>query len=277
MKSELIQSLHAQFEQVAQTEAETGVEFWRARDLQKLLGYTQWRNFEPVIEKAITSCQKSGSDSSDHFARARKLAPLSGGGVREIEDWLLTRYACYLVAQNGDSRKEEIAFAQTYFAVQTRKMEVIQSRLAERERLVARKKLTESEKLLSGLIFERLRDEKSFGKIRSLGDRALFGGHDTQQMKEKLGVPQNRPLADFLPTITIKAKDFANEITTFNIERNQLSTEAGITTEHVKNNREVRQILVEKNQIYPENLPPAEDVKKIERRHESETKRLRKK
>ena len=276
MKIEFIQSLHAQFEQAVQTESETGVEFWRARDLQKLLGYTQWRNFEPVIEKAITSCQNSGSDPSDHFARARKTAPLASGAEREVADWLLTRYACYLVAQNGDVRKAEIAFAQTYFAVQTRKMEVIQSRLAERERLVARKKLSESEKHLSGLIYERLRDEKSFGKIRSLGDRALFGGNDTQLMKKKLGVAKNRSLADFLPTITIKAKDFANEITTFNIERNQLSTEAGITKEHVKNNREVRQILVEKNQIYPENLPPAEDVKKIERRHESETKKLRK-
>jgi len=276
MKTELIQSLHAQFEQAVQTETETGVEFWRARDLQKLLGYTQWRNFEPVIEKAITSCRNAGSAPLDHFARARKMTPLSGGAEREVDDWFLTRYACYLVAQNGDSRKAEVAFAQTYFAVQTRKMEVIQSRLAERERLVARKKLTESEKLLSGLIFERLHDEKSFGKIRSLGDKALFGGRDTQQMKEKLGVPKKRPLADFLPTITIKAKDFANEITTFNIERDQISTEAGITKEHVKNNREVRKILVEKNKIYPENLPPAEDVKKIERRHESETKKIRK-
>ena len=276
MKIEFIQSLHAQFEQAVQTESETGVEFWRARDLQKLLGYTQWRNFEPVIEKAITSCHNSGSDPSDHFARARKMVPLASGAEREVADWLLTRYACYLVAQNGDVRKAEIAFAQTYFAVQTRKMEVIQSRLAERERLVARKKLSESEKHLSGLIYERLRDEKSFGKIRSLGDRALFGGNDTQLMKKKLGVAKNRSLADFLPTITIKAKDFANEITTFNIERNQLSTEAGITKEHVKNNREVRQILVEKNQIYPENLPSAEDVKKVERRHESETKKLRK-
>ena len=277
MKSELIQSLHSQFEQAVQIEEETGVEFWRARDLQKLLGYSHWRNFEPVIKKAITSCQNSGYDQNDHFARARKVTPLPKGAEREVEDWLLTRYACYLVAQNGDSRKEEIAFAQTYFAVQTRKMEMIQSRLAERERLIARKKLTESEKLLSGLIFERLQDVKSFGKIRSLGDRALFGGHDTQQMKKKLKVPESRPLADFLPTITIKAKDFANEITTFNIERNQLATEEGITTEHVKNNREVRKILVEKNQIYPENLPPAEDVKKVERRHESETKKLRKK
>ncbi len=276
MKPEQIQSLHARFEQIVQIEEENGVEFWRARDLYPLLGYNQWRNFVPVIEKAIISCQQSGSDADDHFARARK--PITGGkgAVQEVDDWLLTRYACYLIAQNGDPRKSEIAFAQTYFAVQTRKMEIIQSRLAERERLLARQKLTESEKVLSGLIFERLQDEKSFAKIRSLGEKALFGGLDTRQMKKNLDVLESRPLAGFLPTITIKAKDFANEITTFNIERNQLSTEGGISREHVKNNAEVRKILVEKNNIYPEKLPPVEDVKKVKRRHDSESKKIQK-
>jgi len=274
VKKENIPALHSQFEKAIQKDVEHDVEFWRARDLQKLLGYAQWRNFVPVIEKSVIACVNSGFDADDHFARARKMVPLPGGVRRDVDDWLLTRYACYLIAQNGDPRKEEIAFAQTYFAVQTRKMEVIQSRLAEQERLAARQKLSESEKSLSGLIFERLQDEKSFGKIRSLGDKALFGGHDTRQMKQKLQVPESRALADFLPTITIKAKDFANEITTFNIERDRISTENGITTEHVKNNREVRKILVEKNEIYPEKLPPAEDVKKVKRRHESEMKKL---
>ena len=273
MKKETIIQLHGNFEQKVYKDTDTGTEFWFARDLQTLLGYSQWRSFEAVIEKAKTSCKNSGYDPRDHFARTRKMVDLGSGAKREIDDMALTRYACYLIAQNGDPSKDQIAFAQTYFAVQTRKQEIIEKRIAEAERLTARRKLTLSEKELSGLIFERLGDGQSFGRIRSKGDKAMFGGKSTEQMKDRLQVPRGRPLADFLPTITIKAKDFANEITNFTIRRDDMRSEEGITTQHVKNNREVRSILV-KRDIKPEALPPAEDVKKVERRLMSDEKRL---
>jgi DNA-damage-inducible protein D len=225
-----------------------------------LLGYSQWRNFAVVIDRAITACQTAGYDPRDHFAHISKMVDLGSGAKREIDDIALTRYACYLIAQNGDPAKEQIAFAQTYFAVQTRKQEIIEKRLAEAERVGARKRLTQSEKELSGIIFERLKKNESFARIRSKGDAALFGGRTTQDMKERLGVPNARPLADFLPTITVKAKDFANEITNFNIVQHDLRTEPGISDEHVKNNQEVRKLLVDRG-IIPESLPRAEDVK----------------
>jgi DNA-damage-inducible protein D len=273
MKKEIIIQLHGSFEKSVQKDTASGLEFWLARDLQGLLGYSQWRSFEAVIEKAKTACKNSGHDPQDHFAQARKMVDLGSGAEREIEDIALTRYACYLIAQNGDPSKDQIAFAQTYFAVQTRKQEIIEKRIGEVERLTARRKLTFSEKELSGIIFERLGDEQSFGRIRSKGDKALFGGKSTEQMKGRMKVPKGRPLADFLPTITIKAKDFANEITNFTIKRDDLRTEDGITGEHVKNNREVRDLLVKRN-IKPELLPPAEDAKKVERRLISEQKKL---
>lgn len=275
MKKEIVIKLHSNFEETLQTESETGTEFWLARDLQKLLGYSQWRNFIPVIEKGKESCKNAGFDISDHFAHVRKMVELGSGAQREVDDIALTRYACYLIAQNGDPSKDAIAFAQTYFAVQTRKQEIIEKRLAEVERLSARKKLTLSEKELSGIIFERLGNGQGFARIRSKGDRALFGGKTTQDMKDKLAVPKSRPLADFLPTITIKAKDFTNEITNFNIKRDDLDTEPKITTEHVRNSADVRKVLTDRG-IIPEKLPPAEDLKKIERRHKSEQKKLSK-
>jgi DNA-damage-inducible protein D len=273
MERDIVVRLHASFEEMAQTFPESGVEFWCARDLQMLLGYSQWRNFAQVIDKAITACTTASYDPKDHFAEISKMVDLGSGATREIVDIALTRYACYLIAQNGDPSKEPIAFAQTYFAVQTRKQEIIERRLAEAERVSARRKLTHSEKELSGLIFDRLRENESFGRIRSKGDRALFGGRTTQDMKDRLGVPKSRPLADFLPTITIKAKDFANEITNFNVAQNDLRTEPTITDEHVRNNEDVRRLLVNRG-IVPETLPPAEDVKKVERRLQSEQKRL---
>lgn len=276
MKHELVAQLHASFEQVVKTEEDSGTEFWLARELQLLLGYTKWENFAKVVDKAKTACQKSGYDSLDHFLDTRKMVDVGSGAQREIDDIMLSRYACYLIAQNGDPSKEPIAFAQTYFAVQTRKMEVIEERLTQHERLSARKKLSESERLLSGIIFDRIRDNESFARIRSKGDMALFGGKTTQDMKSRLKVPKSRPLADFLPAITIKAKDFANEVTNFNIKKDDLRTEPSITQEHVKNNRDVRKVLTDRN-IYPENLPPAEDLKKIERRFQSEEKKLPKK
>ncbi len=226
MKKSVIAQLLSQLEKLVQTEFESGVEFWLARDLQGVLGYSNWQNFRKVIGEAKTACETSGHKASDHFTEVSKMIALGKGGQRKIEEVMLTRYACYLIAQNGDPSKDEIAFCQTYFALQTRRQELIELRLGEVERLQARKKLTESEKLLSAIIFEKLEDDRSFGIIRSKGDQALFGGHSTQDMKNRLGVPDNRPLADFLPTITIKAKDFANEITTFSINRDGLDNRA---------------------------------------------------
>ena len=271
MKSELVTQLYGAFTAITQTRE--GVEYWHARQLQETLGYAKWDNFLLVIEKAKAACQNSGQSVSDHFADVGTMVDLGSGAQRKIDDIALTRYACYLIAQNGDPRKQEVAFDQTYFAVQTRKQELIEQRLGEVERLAARDKLTGSEKALSGIIYERVKNEKSFGIIRSKGDAALFGGKTTQDMKKKLGVPDGRALADFLPTITIKAKDFANEITNFNIKEKDLSTEQGITTEHVQNNKDVRKLLAERG-IRPEALPPAEDIKKLERRVKSEEKTL---
>jgi len=273
MDKDIVVRLHASFESMVQADENTGTEFWCARDLQMLLGYARWENFAKVIEKAVTACRNAGYDPDDHFLEITKMVILGSGAKREVDDIALTRYACYLIAQNGDPSKDPIAFAQTYFALQTRRQELIAQRLAEQERSSARRKLTRSEKELSGIIFDRLRENESFGRIRSKGDQALFGGKTTQDMKMRLRVPKGRPLADFLPTITIKAKDFANEITNFNIKENNLRSESGIADEHVKHNSEVRRLLMDRG-IVPEKLPPAEDVKKVERRLKSAHKKL---
>lgn len=274
MEKELIKSLTENFESFAH-KSEQGVEFWFARDLQGLLGYDQWKNFVLVIDKAKIACEKSGRSIFDHFADAGKTIKMPKGAEKQVFDIMLTRYACYLIAQNGDPRKEQIAFAQNYFAVQTRKFEIIEQRIKDWERLSARHKLTASEKELSNLIFERTCDEKNFAIIRSRGDAALFGGYGTKAMKKKLSVPEHRPLADFLPTITIKAKDFATEITVFNVQDKNLGTENQISNEHVKNNQGVRDVLIKRG-IKPEELPAEEDVKKLERRlNNDEKKRLK--
>lgn len=271
MKKEVITRLHKSFEDCAHEKE--GVEYWLARELQALLGYAQWRRFEEVIERAKTACANAGQAVEDHFADVGKMVDLGSGSTREISDLALTRYACYLIAQNGDPRKEAIAFAMTYFAVQTRKQELIEARIAERERVQAREKLSLSQKELSGVLYERGIDSQGFGRILSKGDAALFGGLATQAMKDRLAVPANRPLADFLPTITIKAKDFANEITNTQVKQQHLYGETSITTEHVKNNRDVRKLLTDRD-IVPEHLPAAEDVRKLARRLESEEKKL---
>lgn len=270
MKTELIVTLTATFEGHAQ-QTDTGVEYWLARDLQQLLGYTDWRNFLAVISKARTACEVSGHQPADHFVGVTKMVDLGSGSQREIEDVMLTRYACYLVAQNGDPRKPEIAFAQTYFAVQTRRAELIEQRILEVERLSARKKLTETEKELSQVIYEQTGGNDNFALIRSKGDQALFG-KTTAAMKAQWNVPDNRPLADFAPTIILKAKDFAAEITIFNSRANKLRTEPAILHEHITNNEAVRQTLLSRG-IRPESLPPDEDVRKVERRLASEDKK----
>ena len=257
MNKLIITKLTKNFEEYAYEE--DGLEFWFARDLKKLLGYEQWRNFLKVIEKAKESCKTAGNNVLDHFAGVSKTISMPKGATKEIEDYMLTRYACYLIAQNGDPRKEEIAFAQSYFAVQTRKQELIEERITLKERFDAREKLVKSETELSKLIYERGVDENGFARIRSKGDHALFGGNDTKQMKRKLQIPQNRPMADFLPTVTIAAKNFATEITNFNVRKDDLEGEHNITNEHMKNNKKVRKVLLE-DEIVPEELPPEEEI-----------------
>ena len=271
MEKELINQLRSSFEIVAQNGPD--IEFWYARDLQKLLGYNEWRNFVLVITKAKQACINSGHAIENHFVDVNKMVTIGSGTQRTVEDLKLTRYACFLIAQNGDPRKIEIAFAQTYFAVQTRKQEILEQRLAEIERLQAREKLSQSEKQLSGVFFERGVDSQGFARIRSKGDQALFGGNTTQKMKERLGTSEKRALTDFLPTITIKAKDFSNEITAFNAVRDNLKGEPQLTNEHIKSNTTVRQALKRSN-IIPEDLPPAEDIKKVGRKIKAEGKKL---
>lgn len=263
------------FDDIMHTTEDGSVEFWYARELMECLGYATWRRFKEAIERAKESCESAGIEVSDHFAGTGKMIDLPKGAKREVDDIMLTRYACYLIAQNGDPRKEEIAFAQSYFAVQTRKQELIEERIAYIERTEARGKLRESEKRLSQNIYERGVDDAGFGRIRSRGDQALFGGKSTQDMKKKLGVSDKRPLADFLPTLTIAAKNLATEMTNYNVEEKDLQGEGAITTEHVQNNLSVREMLGPRG-IKPEELPPSEDIKKLERRVKSQEKKLAK-
>ncbi len=271
--SDIIKKLQSHFDSLAQITPEEGIEFWFARDLQEPLGYAKWENFLTTIMRAVESCKTTGCDPNDHFRGVRKMVRLGSGAERSIEDFMLTRYACYLIAQNGDPRKEPIAFAQSYFAIQTRKQELIENRMLLQARLEARERLRESEKTLSQNIYERGVDEPGFGRIRSKGDQALFGGHCTQTMKTKYGITESRPLADFLPTLTIAAKNLATEMTNHNVSQDDLQGEIVITDEHIQNNQSVRAMLGQRG-IKPENLPPEEDLKKLERRVKSEEKKL---
>lgn len=273
MNPNIIVKLKSSFDSIIQLLPDSEIEFWYARDIMTGLGYDRWENFGKVVQKAATACKKAGVIEENHFRGVTKLVKIGSGAERPVDDVMLTRYACYLIAQNGDPRKEEIAFAQTYFAVQTRKQEIIEERICLHERLQARQKLSESETELSRNIYERGVDDEGFGRIRSKGDAALFGGKTTQSMKKSLGVPANRPLADFLPTVTIAAKNLAAEITNHNVGQNDLYGESAITSEHVQNNISVRNMLSERG-IKPEELPPEEDIKKLERQVKSVEKKM---
>lgn len=273
MDEKMVARLKKLFDDIIHTLEDGEVEFWYARELQPLLGYSRWENFELVIKKAIIACENAGGNVEDHFRDTTKMIRLAKNAERGVKEYVLTRYACYLIAQNGDSRKGEIAFAQSYFAVQTRRQEIIEDRIRLIERLNAREKLKESEKRLSQNIYERGVDDAGFGRIRSKGDQALFGGFTTKDMKVRLGVKDNRPLADFLPTLTIAAKNLATEMTNYNVEQKDLYGESPITEEHVQNNSSVREML-EQRGIKPEDLPPAEDLKRMERRVKKDEKKL---
>lgn len=274
MDKKRIEQIKQQFDMVIHSNNQnSNIEFWYARELMPLLGYERWENFDKAINRAMDSCETSNIAVSNHFREVTKMVSLGSGSQRPVKDYMLTRYACYLIAQNGDPKKEEIAFAQSYFAVQTRKQELIEERIALIERTEARERLRESEKRLSKNIYERDVDDKGFGRIRSKGDQALFGGHTTADMKDRLGVSDNRPLADFLPTLTIAAKNLAAEMTNYNVEEKNLFGEPSITGEHIQNNSSVREMLGQRG-IKPENLPPAEDIKKLERRVKSQEKKL---
>lgn len=274
MEKGTIIKLNKQFEEYAYEQ--DGIEYWLARELQELLGYADWRNFLNAINKAKDSCKTTGEAVSDHFVDVTKMVKIGSGAEREQEDFMLTRYACYLIAQNGDTKKEQIAFAQSYFAIQTRKQELLEERIQLMERLHAREKLAATETELSKNIYERGVDNSGFARIRSKGDWAMFGGYNTSDMKRKLGIKDKRPLADFLPTITITAKQLATEITNFNVKKNDLKGEGNITSEHIKNNKDVRSLLG-KSGIKPEELPAEEDIKKLERRAKSLDKEIARK
>ena len=276
MNKELIIQMQGRFDELAQNHPEDpAVEFWFARDIQEPLGYARWENFTMAIQRAIASCKTTGYDPGHHFRGVTKMVTLGSGAERQVEDYMLTRYACYLIAQNGDPRKEPIAFAQSYFAVQTRKQELIEERMKLLGRLEAREKLRTSEKALSDNIYERGVDDAGFGRIRSRGDAALFGGHTTQAMKDKYGITQTRPLADFLPTLTIAAKNLATEMTNHNVQQADLQGEPAITHEHVQNNTSVRHMLGQRG-IRPEELPVEDDIKKLERRVKTDEKKIEK-
>ncbi len=250
------------------------MEFWSARDLMPMLGYTKWQKFTEVIERAKAACKLSGQNIDDHVTGAGKMIATGKGATRKIEDFFLTRYAFYLIAQNGDPRKPEIALAQTYFATQTRKQELLEQRDMESKRLDARAKLRETESKIESTVYERgIKYPVEFATFKNKHIEALYGGISASQLKKIRKIPPKRSLADFDSHVELKAKDFALAMTDHNIKEKDIRGKEAMNTEVVKNSRETRQALLNRG-IKPEHIKPEEDLKLVESRKNKEAKRI---
>jgi DNA-damage-inducible protein D len=253
------------FEELKQTN-QHGAEYWNARDLQPCLGYGHWRNFTKAIGRAITSCEQSGNDPAHHFARARKPIVGGKGAVQKVDDYQLSRFACYLIAQNGDSRLPEIARAQEYFAVQARRQEVSDALAADLERLEVRKQTSEEFKALSGAARNAGVQDRMFGVFHDAGYKGLYGGLGSDQIKHRKGIPPKDQLMDRMNTTELAANQFRMTQTRDKLAREGIHDQQQAIHAHSQVGKEVRQAIERIGGTLPENIPPAEDIKQVQKR-----------